>query len=138
MSSAISKQIVEEALEGLLKAIRKAFKVKNTDVINRFLDDQFELIWADGCCYNRKAVLKLLGILFQDSSHLHLLDVNVNLNTFDDVAWGHYREAVQFGGSSAPNYFWITFSLRRFDTKWLLTYIHLSKAANPDSKQPNY
>ena len=135
MSSAISKQIVEEALEGLLKAIRKAFKLKNTDVIDRFLSDRFELIWADGCCYSRKAVLRLLDTLFQDPRHFQLFDVNVNLTGFDEIAWGHYREAIQFENSPSPNYFWITFSLRRFGTKWLLTYVHFSKAKNPDCKQ---
>jgi hypothetical protein len=133
MASGISKQFVEEALEGLLQAIRKAFKLKNSDVINRFLSDQFELIWTDGRCYSRTTALKLLDTLVQDSRHFQLLDIKVNLNSFDEIAWGHYREAVQFDTAAIPEYFWITFSLRRFETKWLLTYVHLSKAATPDS-----
>lgn len=125
-----SKQVTEMALRAIINAIRKAFELKNAQVINRFFADDFQYYAPDGRVYNRESSLFGLNNLFSTLKRFKLLSVPIHVETHENFGWARYQDKVR--SESIPTdeekVFWVTIIFEKRISKWLIVHLHISPA----------
>ncbi len=125
-----SKQVTEVALRGIVNAIRKAFELKNAQVMNRFLADEFQCFGPDGRVYNRESSIFGLENIFTNCKNFKLLSVPIHVEAGENFGWARYQEKVVICSASEgeEKVFWVTIFFVKQALKWLLIHLHISPA----------
>lgn len=125
-----SKQVTEVALRGMINAIRKAFELKNAQVMNRLLADDFQCYAPNGRVYNRESGLFGLDSLFSNCKNFKLSSVPIHVEACENFGWARYQDKVLICSTpeGEEQVFWVTIVFVKQITKWLVLHLHISPA----------
>ncbi|MBN2088841.1 nuclear transport factor 2 family protein [candidate division KSB1 bacterium] len=125
-----SKQVTEVALRGIINAIRKAFELKNAQVMNRFLADEFQCFAPNGRVYNRESSLFGLEDIFTKCKNFKLSSVPIHVEACENFGWARYQDKVMICSTpeNTEKVFWITIVFEKQVSKWLMIHLHISPA----------
>lgn len=126
-----SKSMIEVALSGIIKAIRKAFELKKPQIIERFLDENFMYFDPSGKVFNRKMTLKNLKEFFKSEPSFTILPVQIFACGSETFGWARYKERIRFYAQVTEEIkmYWITIIFAKRDKKWLVVHLHISEAS---------
>jgi hypothetical protein len=124
--------MIEVALSGIIKALRKAFELKKPQIIERFLDENFMYFDPSGKVFNRKMTLKNLKEFFKSGPSFTILPVQIYACGSDILGWARYKERIRFYAQANEEIkmYWITIIFAKRDKKWLVVHIHISEAVS--------